>query len=296
MEYLNIPNNFARQPEFIGADEDQRGVWISLLSFCTALENSGRIPGCRGWNARQWAQACGIDPVKLDAPTELWKWDGTDLEVWGYPHNVHAMIVGGREGGKLGGRPIRNPKENPSETPNKPGGKPLANPERTQGSKEGSKKGRERTRAHARNGGAPVSVEQAQEWATGYSKGNVEMLIIEPVWVAAWHDHRAASGWMVVRSGVEMPIADWQADLRSWSRTEKLRSSIAGSGRVLDGAKKKEGAARHPLELEPEWDWKAVARTIAEEHGWAIDVIADSDWADLAPDHKQMLWEAQRGQ
>lgn len=36
--------------------------------------------------------------------------------------------------------------------------------------------------------------------------------------VTLWHDGRGSIGWVQVRDGVEIPIADWQADLRKFAQ------------------------------------------------------------------------------
>lgn len=62
---------------------------------------------------------------------------------------------------------------------------------------------------------------------------------------------------------------------------ERWESDRAG------GEKKK--AARHPLEVTPEWDWEAVTRRIAPLHGWDVSVLADIDWTELSAEHRETI-------
>jgi len=98
--------------------------------------------------------------------------------------------------------------------------------------------------------GVPVTVEEALAYAESYSKGNAEMLIIEDASVRNWFDDRCSCGWQPVRSGMQVPIPDWRADLRKWAREGKR-----GKGYATVPAAKKEKAV--PVEVEPEGWWDA---------------------------------------
>lgn len=110
------------------------------------------------------------------------------------------------------------------------------------------------SRPEKKEGGAgvPVSVEEALAYAESYSKGNGEMLIIEDASVRNWFDDRSTCNWEPVRSGVQVPITDWRADLRKWAREDKRRGSFA-----TPSTAKKEKAL--PVEDEPAGWWDAWA-------------------------------------
>jgi hypothetical protein len=110
------------------------------------------------------------------------------------------------------------------------------------------------SRPEKKEGGAgvPVSVEEALAYAESYSKGNGEMLIIEDASVRNWFDDRSTCNWEPVRSGVQVPITDWRADLRKWAREDKRRGSYA-----TPSTAKKEKAL--PVEEEPAGWWDAWA-------------------------------------
>jgi hypothetical protein len=98
--------------------------------------------------------------------------------------------------------------------------------------------------------GVPVTVEEALAYAESYSKGNAEMLVIEDASVRNWFDDRCSCGWQPVRSGVQVPIPDWRADLRKWAREDKRRNGYA----TVPAAKKEKAV---PVEVEPEGWWDA---------------------------------------
>jgi hypothetical protein len=65
--------------------------------------------------------------------------------------------------------------------------------------------------------------------------------MITPDIVHAWHDARTAAGWVNVReSGAEVPIADWQADLRNFTRR--------WYGKLQEHAAKPRTGSRQPSE------------------------------------------------
>ncbi len=109
MEYLNVPTALFSSPEFIGAEPVQRATWIALLAWCCAQENEGRIPDCRGWGDRRWMQTCGVMASEVGEGGELYWWDVDCLVVFGYPHNIQAVLhtkrETARENGRKGGRP-----------------------------------------------------------------------------------------------------------------------------------------------------------------------------------------------
>lgn len=110
-------------------------------------------------------------------------------------------------------------------------------------------------------GGGACTLEEATLWAEGYSKGNVLMLVITPEIVHAWHDNRQASGWVTVKNQVELPIADWKADLRtyarSWRDRDRERSTVLST--------KNQEPRNTNLPPKPESAWSLQQRITAAE-------------------------------
>lgn len=109
MEYLNVPTALFSSPEFIGSEPVERATWIALLAWCCEQENEGRIVSCRSWKDRRWMQTCGVMASEIGEGCDLYGWDGDDLVVFGYPHNIQCRLNNkrdtARENGKKGGRP-----------------------------------------------------------------------------------------------------------------------------------------------------------------------------------------------
>jgi len=146
------------------------------------------------------------------------------------------------------------------------GKRTLSPPESLTGSEPEKKEG---------GAGVPVTVEEALAYAESYSKGNAEMLIIEDASVRNWFDDRCSCGWQPVRSGVQVPIPDWRADLRKWAREDNRRNGYA-----TVSAPKKEKAV--PVEDEPAGWWDA----------WALcwpDVPVPGSWHGIAESFKTEL-------
>ena len=107
MEFINIPTALFSSPEYIGAEPIQRATWISLLAWCCEQENGGIIEGCRSWGMRRWMQTCGVTDQEINEENELYHFDGDNLVVFGYPHEIQISVQTrrktARENGKLGG-------------------------------------------------------------------------------------------------------------------------------------------------------------------------------------------------
>ena len=223
MEYINIKLETLGDIRFVGARPVMRATWLSLLAYCAKQENSGRIANCRSWGNDTWAQIAGLRKAEVHTPCGLWEWDGDDVVVWGYPlHNQEVCQVRrrvGRGGGIASGASRRASKTEPIPEPN---GEPFASPN---GEANLEQKGKEKvkednstttTPAPVRAGGF-CTLEQARNYAETYSKANAAGLNIPMHVVTQWHDDRESTGWVTVKGGVEIPIVDWQADLRKFA-------------------------------------------------------------------------------
>lgn len=116
MEYINLPVRMFHCAEFIGAEPVDRATWISLLCWCCAQENGGVIVGCSDWGTRRWMQTCGVTAEEVRAESALFRWDGDNLIVFGYPQELQDALKARRDAsaanGRLGGRPRKKPSEN----------------------------------------------------------------------------------------------------------------------------------------------------------------------------------------
>lgn len=115
MNYLNIHTDILRGSEFIGADPVERATWLALLGWCATQENGGVIEGCKNWKDRQWQQLAGVTAEEVKIESELYGFDGDDLEVYFYPIEAEAAVKAKREAGRKGGRPLKQKPENPDE-------------------------------------------------------------------------------------------------------------------------------------------------------------------------------------
>lgn len=103
MEWFQIFSSDLGSPDFVLSKESVRGTWISLLAYCCAQENGGRIAGAREWPAAAWPQLCRVQAKSVAADSLLWQWDGSDLVVKYYPAKSAERCVANRENGRKGG-------------------------------------------------------------------------------------------------------------------------------------------------------------------------------------------------
>lgn len=205
MQWLNIRTATIRAPEFVREEPVNRATWLMLLTYCAEQENGGTISGAGQWKDRTWQQTCGVTLREVRRPSRLWNWEGADLHLWGYPAEKELIVQRKREAASAGGKAKALAYGRADATPD---ARADALADR---SAEGN--GREGKVQHLllHRLSAPA-LEEAKAWAAA------QMPAIPADAVQAWHDRRAATGWKYVRAGQATPIADWQADLRSWAR------------------------------------------------------------------------------
>lgn len=89
--------------------------------------------GCRNWNDRRWMQTCGVTSEEVCLTSDLYRFEGDDLVVYGFPKElqdaVQARRLANRENGKKEAVPApkryrRKPKKNPQKTQRKPNRNP----------------------------------------------------------------------------------------------------------------------------------------------------------------------------
>ena len=122
MHWINIHTETLRGEEFVGAEPLERATWLSLLGWCCAQENSGRIEGGAKWTSRKWQQICGVTLEEVQTESQLYEFDGDDLIVHFYPLEHQEKAAASRVNGKKGGRPKKTQGE---QTLTQQGDKPI---------------------------------------------------------------------------------------------------------------------------------------------------------------------------
>lgn len=124
MDWLNLHTKVLDSPEVVGAEPVDRGTWLMLLRYCIGQENGGCIEDCANWKDRKWQQLARVTLAEVKRETDLWKWKGEALAVWGYPADKEREVQMKREiarqNGRQGGRPVTNPQETNVATNEKP--------------------------------------------------------------------------------------------------------------------------------------------------------------------------------
>jgi len=253
MEYINIKLETVGDFRYIGSKPVLRATWLNLLVYCAKQENSGIIVDCRSWGNDTWAQIAGLRRSEVHTPSQLWSWEGDDLHVWGYPiqnqERVKTLRTTGRLGGKASGESRRSTEPEANASPSaEPNALPNGQANLEQKGKE--EKGKE-SNTTTTTTTAPTclsrgcTLPEALDYATRYNAGEgltAGRQITDTV-VRLWHDERLSTAWVTVKSGLEMPVADWQANLRTfahrYAQNEQQRP-LSGSARMPDSRKKVE--------------------------------------------------------
>lgn len=102
VEWVNVHVNTARSPEYLSASNLERAVWFSLLSYCAAMENGGRIAGAKGWADAVWMMSAGVKAKDVLQCRTLVQVVGEDVSVMFYPLSQEKVLHAKREGGRKG--------------------------------------------------------------------------------------------------------------------------------------------------------------------------------------------------
>lgn len=262
MEYLNLKMSALGDIRYLGSPPLVRATWLNLLAYCARQENGGRIEDCQHWGDHTWAQIAGLKKREVHAASRLWEWQETALVVWGYPiENQRVCEIRraiGRTGGIASGSSRRSSKREANASPiGSANGEPTVEAPVEQKEKEWKEREDNSTTtppAPVRAGGF-CTLEQARAYAESYSKGNAAGLNIPMQVVTQWHDDRESTGWVIVKGGVDIPIVDWQADLRKFA-THYTRNDQAMTP-VRSGSN-----GRQPVKLTTTHGWgPRVAKT-----------------------------------
>lgn len=103
MQYLNLPLATLDAEEFLGCDPVERATWLCLLRYCAGQENGGVIPDCLNWKDRKWQQLVRITLEEVMHTCRLWRFEGKNLLIWGYPGEWENIVKQRRNAGRRGG-------------------------------------------------------------------------------------------------------------------------------------------------------------------------------------------------
>ena len=116
MDWLNLHTSILDSENVVGSDPVDRGSWLMLLRYCIGQENGGLIADCAAWKDRKWQQLARVTLAEVKRDSDLWRWVGADLVVWGYPLDKETQVKAKREIAKTNGGRGGRPKTNPAET------------------------------------------------------------------------------------------------------------------------------------------------------------------------------------
>ena len=271
MNWLNLDLTHLRKWEFVGADEEQRGVWLSIISWCATVENGGKIIGARYWTAEMWLQSCSVRLKKLRGACGLWSWEGDDLVIWNYPIGKETQVKVGRSEGPKGGRPKNaNPSPNPSDNPK--------GRERKGKELEGEGNGSDPP-ALEFPAGFPVSGAQAVAWVrSGMLAATAPDEAIVETWTKIVGQGFRSGNGQRVENWAMWFHSFWQRAGGSWLEDRARRTAAAGAV----GEKKEEPAVKRFKT--PVWPWRLVARRLLE---WVY--APEIQWQDLDLDSRRQI-------
>lgn len=92
MNYSPVQHHHTQSREFKSARLSQRGIWITLLQYCTSQENNGIIKNFATWKPSEIRKTLNVDPTTLQQKSTLWHMVGSDLHIFGYPHDKQAIL------------------------------------------------------------------------------------------------------------------------------------------------------------------------------------------------------------
>lgn len=92
MNYSPVQHHHTQSREFKSARLSQRGIWITLLQYCTSQENNGIIKNFAAWKPSEIRKTLNVDPAALKQKSTLWHLIGSDLHIFGYPHDKQAIL------------------------------------------------------------------------------------------------------------------------------------------------------------------------------------------------------------
>jgi hypothetical protein len=134
VEYLKLQQKDTGDIHWIRASMHVRGVLVTMLLRCSAVENGGLIAGCRDWSDGDWQFGYGVPLQDVQALVEarLAQWVNDDLILSLYDRVGQERLQLQRSMGPHGAKGGRNPKGNPrGSAENNPKGNPKGSPHTT---------------------------------------------------------------------------------------------------------------------------------------------------------------------
>lgn len=141
MQYVSVPVSVLNSTEFVGSEPVQRATWLCLVGFCCDQENGGVIEDCRSWTDRKWQQIAHVTKAEVSQASDLWRFDGENLEVFAFPVTVQTKLQEKRLHGHAAAlkrwqndkakatEPIKQPDAKPSKKNRSPNAKAYADPD-----------------------------------------------------------------------------------------------------------------------------------------------------------------------
>jgi hypothetical protein len=116
VNYSPVQHHHTQSREFKSARLSQRGIWITLLQYCTSQENNGIIKNFASWKPAEIRKTLNVDPATLRKKSTLWNMVGEDLHIYGYPHDKQAILNKKRQtlANNTGVQPSPRPENNSS--------------------------------------------------------------------------------------------------------------------------------------------------------------------------------------
>jgi hypothetical protein len=242
MEYFQLNVSQLSAYTFKRSDFVDRGVWITLVSYCALQENSGIIAGAEGWSEFECLQVLGITRASLDGTHALWHFANGNLFVNEYPTASQERLDHNRKVNSLQGKISALSKQKAAlehsvrTSSDQRATEELTRVERAlhdlrndhhalvstgvQPRKGKVRKGKERIGNTLSAGEAkPSSVEEVATYASELSDSSASSE------AQPFFDHYQGNGWRVGRN----PMRDWRATFRNW-----LRSPYRSPGKNAD--------------------------------------------------------------
>lgn len=224
MEWLNLSVTKMATPELRRSTMQERGVWLTLLVYCVQQENGGLIADAAAWNDFECVQVLGVRREDIDGAHMLWKTEGRDIVVSGYPHEKHREVEAKRKAGRKGNR-MRWSEAKSCESHSDSQSDTHSESESESGKGKGKRKEREGNRKEKEKEnlrGADAPAGQAFGKAQKpKDRSECQAYFVEigssPMTADTFFDHFEANGW---RQGGRTALRDWKAAARNWWRRD----------------------------------------------------------------------------
>lgn len=237
MQYLNLPLQAVRAPEYVGSSPVERGTWLNVLAYCCDQENGGKIAGAALWKDRQWQQTCGVTMREVKSATRLLAINGEDVIVHGYPsekedevkaRRIQAADAARRRWAKRLGLPDQPAAHPPTQSADDASriAPRIACGDAPRNAEENGREEKVSTYTTRE----PSSDADIPSEAEVIAEGDRLNPVCPPARCVEWLNSAIGRGW---RDGADIPIHRWRNSFRSaWgkvSRAEAEKAALAAS-------------------------------------------------------------------